>query len=476
MKPTIATQRAALSELFKGIKLASSKSTAAAVSAAPLGGSSSNNSSNTDKWQGFAKFTETLSETSPPAIPLTREESKLAGMLNKYLQNELEKNSSKSPVTDHFLDLFTGLNIISTTQDGPYSKNGTVRPSLHGLNDKQKIAFINTCTEEAPLKQALDELYYHGRLSRAVASAILKNRAYRDVDHMYQLVFGRGNLLGWTVGSCYTFRLQVANKYWVIGEYDKAKMQVVESFSTSWAPVIEGGLISNGVLQGLAKAVLLFKRPDLLMDMVRGRKTQSPNTSNMTAGVDDVARNNVLRRLMPVWVECHKQQAYDICDQVVDTGVYLSKLQADEFYEMIFYCLDALRDGSIGRNTTANDAEFHKLLINHTDGALLVKLADMACESKSRKLYVLLKGYLDGLIGSTSGTRRTVHSETLSTALALQKLQSFEQQQSQHSQPQQGGNSKENTLMAGANTVSSSNSTTAPSSVGAAASSPVNVW
>lgn len=362
MKGTISTRRAALSELFKGIKLASSKS------------GSRTGAGETEKWQ-------------IPA-PLTREESNLAGMLNKYLESELEKNSSKSPVTDHFLDLFTGLNIISSS---PTSKHGR----LHDLNDLEKISFLSKCLDSQELKEVFDELYYHGRLSRAVASCILKNKAFKDIEHVSQLINGRGNLLGWTIGNCFTFQLQIANKYFMLGEYEKAKSQVIDGFEGSWVPVVESGLISNGVLQGLTKAVLLFKREDLLVSMVK----------RWNKGDE-----KVLKRMLAVWIEARKQNAENVVVQVVETGLNLSQANFDEYHCLLFKSLDHLGD-----NTD------YQLLLG--DG-VLVKLADLACSTQSRPLYELLKEYLDGLI------LKSDYSETLSTALAFQKLESFKHDES----------------------------------------------
>lgn len=378
MKPTPQTQKAALSELFKGINLAKKSTTP----------------STTEKWAGFAaRFTAPFSESEMPPPPLTREESNLAGQLNKYLKSELEKNSSVSPVTDHFLDLFTGLNIISTTK--PNEKS-----SMLGLTEKQKIAFLSKCDDSAALTHALDELYYHSRLSRVLASTILKNPAYTEVDHMYQLIFGRGNLLGWTVASCYTFKLQVANKCWVMGERDKARAQVVDGFASTWVPVVESGLLSNGVLMGLVKAVLLFKRADLLSAMV-GRWSAA-------------GQEQVVARVLPIWVECHKQREFAVCDELISAGLALT---SDPLYRLVFTCL--------ADYPQALSASLYKSLsgdVHQARGALLVELAALACTSHRTSMYESLRQYIDELI---SHKGQFGHAETLSTALALQKLQSF---------------------------------------------------
>lgn len=456
MKLTAATRRAALSELFKGIQLASktkppaSASTGAttATSTTATGATSTSSQGKPEKLTGFARFTAPFTsdtDAPPPAVPLTREESNLAGQLNRYLQSELEKNSSTLPVTDHFLDLFTGLNIISNT--GPPDKRSSSSSGLLGMTEKQKLAAIANCTDGPQLTHMLDELYYHSRLSRPLASAILKNASFRaaDVDHLARLIFGRGNLLGWTVANCYTFKLQIANKYWVLGDRAKAKLQVVDGFEATWVPVLEEGSLPPGVLMGLVKAVLLFERPDLIEAVLAKWAVQDQAQTATPAAVVDRAPV-----LLLIWIASHKQAAYSLCEQVVETGLALTK---DPFYKLVFTCL---------QNQTALPLSIYKPLTMaasspssptaSTDqgswrAAVVVELAELACTSQSSVVYEHVRSYLEDLMSTTSATsvtgnavtnssgsgsggagikgRKVGHAETLSTALALQKLQSF---------------------------------------------------
>lgn len=427
MKPSPRVVRAALSELFKGIKLDKAVKPAA---------------------DRLSRFTASFNEPAMPPPPLTPEESKIARQLSLYLKNELEKSSSKSPVTDHFLDLFTGLNIISASEASQKAS------SVIGLPEKQKIVVLSQTTDAAQLLGALNELYYRSRLSHAVASAILKNQAFKDVDHMHRLIFGRGNVLNWTRASYYIFKLQLANKYWVMGEKDKAKQQIVDGFESEWAPVVETGELSRGVLMGLAKALLLFQRPDLIETLVH--KWTTSTTKATTAFM--------AQQLMPFTLECYNQQsAYpDLFQRVLAMSRALAHSAASQpgdasFYELVFTCL-----GELPANTNKSGVDLapllsllagpkssaHGALSASSRAAVLVQLTDLACKTGSETMYTALEPYVDRLISppppppspppQAARTPRhnldqteeerdmaRMRAETLSIALALQKLHNF---------------------------------------------------
>jgi hypothetical protein len=407
MKPSVTRTRAALTELFNSLKI--TNNSAAAASSSKL------ESRPVAKWNALAR--------EPPSdIPLTKEEVSLTRLLNSFLKTELEQNSIMSPVTDHFLDLFTGLNIIDATGKPPTGANRSGAPRITELSDKQLAEFLNTCKSDVALTQALDELYYHSRLTRPLASVILRNPAFTTgVPHMHHLVLARHAPVGWTVSGLFTFKLQLANKYWVLGCNDRAQSLIVPEFEALWLPgVRDQTVLAYGTVWALAKALFLFDRADLVRKLFPITVESINNSSNSSS--NEPAKLKLATGL-PFWVEAHKHSDLELCAQITRNLTSERGAHGQEFVHAVMKILNGYSASAAAEAVKELGRSSHVV-----GGALLLRLAELACVTRDQKLYNVVKSYLDTVLGSTDvAASATAHAskDKLSTALAYQKLQSF---------------------------------------------------
>ncbi|KAF5104769.1 hypothetical protein DV451_000360 [Geotrichum candidum] len=406
MKPSVTRTRAALTELFNSLKITSSSAAAASTSSAQQ------ESRPVAKWNALAR--------EPPSdIPLTKEEVSLTRLLNTFLKTELEQNSVMSPVTDHFLDLFTGLNIIDATGKPPSGAARSGAPRIIELSDKQLAEFLNTCKSDVALTQALDELYYHSRLTRPLASVILRNPAFTTgVPHMHHLALARHAPVGWTVSGLFTFKLQLANKYWVLGCKDRAQSLIMPEFEALWLPAVrDQTVLAYGTVWALAKALFLFGRADL----VRKLFPITAESTNSTSSSSSEPAKLKLATGLPFWVEAHKHSDLELCAQITRNLISERGAHGQEFVYAVMQILNGYSASAAAEAVKELGRSSHVV-----GGALLLRLAELVCVTRDQKLYDVVKSYLDTVLGST-GVTATAHAskDKLSTALAYQKLQSF---------------------------------------------------
>lgn len=413
MKPSVSQTRAALTELFNNLKLASN-------TAASSAGLSQQEPRSAVKWNALAR--------EPPDIPLTKEEVSLTRLLNKFLKTELEQNSVMSPVTDHFLDLFTGLNIIDASGKPRAAANSSTSPRITELTDKKLAEFLAACKSDTALTQALDELYYHSRLTRSLASTILRNPVFTTgVPHMHHLILARHAPVGWTVSGLFTFKLQLANKYWVLGSKNRAQALIVPEFDALWLPAVrDQTVLAYGTVWALAKALFLFDRVDLVRKLFP-LNTNSPNNSSNCSLYK--LESLKLTTGLPFWVEAHKHSDLELCTQITSNVAAEPDSIGQEFLHSVMKILNGYSADAAAAAVKELGRSSHVV-----GGALLLRLAELACLTRDQKLYDVVQGYLDTVLSSAGAASSvaTQHAskDKLSTALAYQKLQSFNVQPS----------------------------------------------
>lgn len=168
-----------------------------------------------------------------------------------------------------FYGPFTALNTISTPSN-TFSSGQKESFDLHSIlrvdGEKKRLRLISSSTSSEELKQYLTELFYNSQLNESYATAILRNKEFKDVKLMERLLFNPSyyhtNMKVWSLNN---LRLQIANKYWSLGDRSKAYSLIVTDFESVWVPALETGLLSSrNFIEGLIKALFAFKREDIL--------------------------------------------------------------------------------------------------------------------------------------------------------------------------------------------------------------------
>lgn len=443
MKPTPLNSKAALSELFKSIKLASSRALKSSTAKRTLPAAAAPQT----RWE--KKFDE-ITESLYGPLPMTdREARNLAGELNNYLVSELEKRATKNvevPVTDHFMDLFTALNTISTPSNPTNTKTPSkpLRGILRAASDSDRVRLISTSTDPEELKHYLTELFYNSRLKESYATAILRNKSFKDVKLMERLLFNTGyyrnTMKAWSLNH---IRLQIANKYWSQGDRNSAYSLIVERFESVWVPALEGNIFPGGnSIEGLIKALLAFKREDLLASTIETWKQQLTDLDEPRHTEYFSTHDGLGKSLLSIWTVCVKTRRYSLAQQCVScASAYYAATPSKpdtELSSIVFEFLSLLHTipPKLAFTSQKTDALIQSL--GKTEGNILGSMVDAASELRELEgldaterallnqfVFSRLKPYLEQRINAAPGDGQQQH-KTISTALALQKLKTLE--------------------------------------------------
>ncbi|CAN6630463.1 hypothetical protein TRVA0_012S02652 [Trichomonascus vanleenenianus] len=190
--------------------------------------------------EGLQKLVEPFDAPPPPGIA---EQTSLMKMLKCAYGDNLPQSSHR-PIETHFQGLFEGLETLKHTP-----------PPLLNMPEPQKLAHIHNISSNSELLNVFNTLYYHGMLTRAVASAIISSKklaSAEDIDHIYRLVFSGGSLIHWSPSDKYVVLLQVANRLW---RADRGKAGEI-LLQTDWKPALQNKLLESRAVAGIGRAWL----------------------------------------------------------------------------------------------------------------------------------------------------------------------------------------------------------------------------
>lgn len=197
--------------------------------------------------QRVGQFAEKLA----PELDESRPKEDLAKKLRDLLDTQIERQSSNPTLHTHFNQLFAGLDTLSEPPAPLRLKEG-LSP------DK---------TEQEILKW-FDKFYYQGKISLKVALAVLKDPRIKHIDQLVHQINNGGILIRWSKADKQFFQLNVANKYWRLGQRELAKQHVYADFDTYWIPELEGDHLSPSRLSILLRAVVATQ-PGLALDVAQ---------------------------------------------------------------------------------------------------------------------------------------------------------------------------------------------------------------
>lgn len=347
MKQTSQLQKAAFSNLFKRIQLSTGSSTSHHVASdtKPSENQSTNNPhkqspfSPQGKWErSFDKLTESL--YGP--LPMTdREAQSLAGSLNKYLVSNLQKRSQKvqGPLSDHFMDLFTGLNRISgkpgshiSNSEPDFQKQSTHSKYLHRTSNilsmppSLRLSLLASCTSNAELEAYFKELYYSGNVTKSLLVTILNNKNFTSLDTVSRFILSGIPPRNLPVSTLHYVRLFMANRYWALGRKDAAKSLIVDSWKPTWEPALKANTLQQNSVQGLIKALIAFGKLDLLKDVIGEWRDNLTVVFNGTKPVEEF-QEGIIPAVLSIFIALFRTKRYTLSKSCTEVGIiFFSKL------------------------------------------------------------------------------------------------------------------------------------------------------
>lgn len=319
---------------------------------------------------------------------------------------------AKSPVKSHFQGLFDGLDTITSVSDAS---------NVLELSEGNRIKVIQGAHREEELIDIFNKLYYHGKLSRMIAEAIIKhpNCSRQNVEKIIRLVLSGGKLVHWPVHHEYIFRLHAANICWIRKKIpEQARALIIDCYDTVWRPALNSELLDSRVYQGLYKALIALGGKELLRNDLMDMK--------------DVANNQLIGKLfIPLWQTSIQIRDYDFSKDMISIASELYQINDPDSIVLfiqsmsIFYSM--INDNQVLRELDSTKlSEIVSIPIDtgrQLDTGLLNRLLDFCLylETKSlgeitAKIVRNLNGTLDQFLESSQD------KDKISMALVVQKL------------------------------------------------------
>jgi hypothetical protein len=351
---------------------------------------------------------------APP--PLShKEQGDLAGRLRSSMKESLSEKSTEKPIQSHFQGLFAGLDVITSSK----------ADALLDSTDSTRCSVINECKQQKEVFSILDSLYYHGKLSRPVASAVLKNRAVTDVDHITQLVNSGGNLIKWSGLDKHVFRLQTANKYWSLKKPEKARELTADCLGTVWIPALIDGELDNTAIRGLSRAILALGGRELLLRHIGG----------WTADTFEYTESNVVAKtLIPLWTSFAQAEDFELASKVINvskqiTGKDTSKRDSSSLFVNFVSILHQHASENEPFRRLLSELKVYKLAVTpidtkkDLDTAVLNKILDFTSQLQERGYRTIVHQAVKEIDYAIDRLLLVVDSyQTISMALAVQKV------------------------------------------------------
>lgn len=351
---------------------------------------------------------------APPPMSY-KEQGDLAGRLRSSMKESLSEKSTEKPIQTHFQGLFAGLDAITSAK----------ADALLTSTDSTRCSVINQCKQQKEVFTILDSLYYHGKLSRSVASTVLKHRAVCDVDRITQLVNSGGNLIKWSGLDKHVFRLQTANKYWSLNKPEKARELTTDCLDIIWIPALIDGELDNTAIRGLSRAILALGGRELLLTHINKWTAET---------FEHADSNTVAKTLVPLWTSFAQAEDFELAGKVISvsraiTGRDVAKRDSSS---LLVNFLSILHEHALENEPFKQlllDLKVYKLAVTaidtkkDLDTAVLNKILDFTAQIQERGYRTIVQQAVKEIDCSIDYLLLVVDSyQTISMALAVQKV------------------------------------------------------
>lgn len=183
--------------------------------------------------------------------------------IRQQMNKNIEKKIVDTSIMNHFQSLFKGIEVIS------HGNN-----NLTDATDDQRLAYVRKLDSEENAIELFDVLYYSGKLSFKVALGILRSPVVKDIHHLVALFNSGGTLFKWTPTERHAFRMQIANKYNVLGDSKKAR-ELIVGWIDNWVRLAHAGELNRKTIMALGSALLAFDRGDYFVRLLNERDLDS---------------------------------------------------------------------------------------------------------------------------------------------------------------------------------------------------------
>lgn len=157
--------------------------------------------------------------------------------IRTVLDHKMSEHSAKPELRQHFTELFSGLEQISSPQ---LSNTDPLDPSF----------------TESQIIKAFDARYYRGLATFGLTTKILADKRVRSTEHLSRAVAQGGAILSsWTNVQRQLFGLHVANKLWGLGEREAARDKLRSDYAQFWRTRLADSSLSSKNLQLLVRAL-----------------------------------------------------------------------------------------------------------------------------------------------------------------------------------------------------------------------------
>lgn len=178
------------------------------------------NSISMKRFQRLEKFVERIGRYGDKFIKTPEKAPKNKWIVNEIrtiLDQRMSEHSSKPELTQHFNELFCGLDKITT-----HNKTNSKDP-------------LDPSNSEEDIIDAFDRMYFRGESTFKFTSKMLADPRVKNIEHFSKAVAQGGTILRrWTVQQREMFQLHVANKLWISNRRNDAAAKMASDYHSFW--------------------------------------------------------------------------------------------------------------------------------------------------------------------------------------------------------------------------------------------------
>lgn len=210
---------------------------------------------------------------------------------------------------------------FQTVSNSQYQKPTDIpaTKSILAIPFTQRVSLLSKCKSNADLESYFQELYFSGKLNKHLLITILKNKNFISLDLVSRFIFSGVRTHSLSVPTLHYARMIIANRNWALGNKDAAKKMVIDSWDNVWNPALKSNTLQPNVIQGLVKALIAFNRLDLLKNTLEDWRTELQSFSNQENLVDTL--QNIPSSILPVFSTLLQTKQYHIARLAAEIGV-----------------------------------------------------------------------------------------------------------------------------------------------------------
>lgn len=198
----------------------------------------------------------------------------------------------------------------TTTADAPVK-------SILSIPFSHRVSLISKCKSNDDLEAYFQELYFSGKLNKHLLIALLNNKSFTSLDLVSRLIFNGVQTRNLPVPTLHYARMIIANRNWALGNKDAAKSMIIDSWGSVWCPALKSNTLQSNVVQGLIKALIAFNQLGLLSKTLedwRGDLHAISNKDNVTDNLQDVSSSVLL--VLNTLLQTKHYQLAQLCSEI----------------------------------------------------------------------------------------------------------------------------------------------------------------